>query len=145
MHDCVGECLSSFYVQAVEVAVKLLKPHSTDPFYRQQAWFLLQVWIMDVYMLVLWIACFCFVDGSDVHIKHIYGFTFQSYLISVLNLSDADKDLYQLLNQVHYQPMEFNANRLKHISLPQCSNKIARTAFETALKGVFSQFKFYFL
>ncbi|XP_019851030.1 PREDICTED: transformation/transcription domain-associated protein [Amphimedon queenslandica] len=88
--------------KAVEVAVKLLKPHSTDPFYRQQAWILLQ-----------------------------------SYLISVLNLSDADKDLYQLLNQVHYQPMEFNANRLKHISLPQCTNKIARNAFETALKGVF--------
>ena len=46
--------------------------------------------------------------------------------------------MYQLLNQVHYQPMEFNANRLKHISLPQCTNKIARNAFETALKGVFS-------
>jgi transformation/transcription domain-associated protein len=89
-------------VKAVETAVKLLKPHSTDTFYRQQAWLLLQ-----------------------------------SYLVSSLNLSDADRDLYQLLHQIHYQPVEFNANRLKHISLPQCTNKVARTTFVTALKGVF--------
>lgn len=62
----------------------------------------------------------------------------QSYLISAINLTDVDTDLYQLLRQIHYQPVEFNANRLKHISLPQCTNKIARTTFETALKGVFS-------
>ena len=70
----------------------------------------------------------------------MYIFLFsQSYLISSINLTDVDTDLYQLLRQIHYQPVEFNANRLKHISLPQCTNKIARTTFETALKGVFSK------
>ena len=66
-------------------------------------------------------------------------FRAQAYLVSALNLSDADSDLYQLLKQIHFQPSEFSASRLKHISLPQCSNKVARSTFETALHGVFSK------
>ena len=57
----------------------------------------------------------------------------------MLNLGDTEIDLHQLLRQTNYQPMEFSTGRLKHISLPQCSNKEARAAFETALTGVFSE------
>ena len=57
----------------------------------------------------------------------------------MMNLGDADSDLYQLLKQVDYQPLDFHGGRLKHISLPQCTNKGARASFETALHGIFSE------
>ena len=66
--------------------------------------------------------------------------TIQSFLVSMMNLGDSDSDLYQLLKQIDYQPSDFHSGRLKHISLPQCTNKDARTSFETALHGVFSEF-----
>ena len=58
----------------------------------------------------------------------------------MMNLGDSDSDLYQLLKQIDYQPSDFHSGRLKHISLPQCTNKDARASFETALHGVFSEF-----
>ena len=64
----------------------------------------------------------------------------QSFLVSMMNLGDSDSDLYQLLKQIDYQPSDFHSGRLKHISLPQCTNKDARASFETALHGVFSEF-----
>ena len=48
-------------------------------------------------------------------------------------------DLPCSLRQVSYQPSEFHSGRLKHISLPQCNNRLARDAFEDALCGVFSE------
>ena len=63
----------------------------------------------------------------------------QSFLVSMLNLGDAEVDLYQLLKQVHYQPSEIHSGRLKHITLPQCLNKPSRATFETAITGVFSE------
>lgn len=63
----------------------------------------------------------------------------QSLLVSMLNLGDTEIDLHQLLKQTNYQPTEFNTGRLKHISLPQCPNRDARAAFETALTGVFGE------
>ena len=56
----------------------------------------------------------------------------------MLTLGDSELDLYQLLRQVNYQPSDLHSGRLKHISLPQCTNKEARASFETALCGVFS-------
>ena len=60
----------------------------------------------------------------------------------MLNLNDANSDLYQLLKQINYQPSELHSGRLKHICLPQCNNKQARAAFESALYGVFSEFEY---
>ena len=57
----------------------------------------------------------------------------------MLNLGEREQDLYQLLKQVKYQPSDLHSGRLKHISLPQCTNKEARASFETALCGVFSE------
>lgn len=97
---------------------------NSDPYYRQQAWYLLQV-----------NPSVCLAGVRPTLLSCV-----QAYIVSVMNLSDADSDLYQLLKQVTYQPSELSASRLKHISLPQCTNKVARTTFETALNGVFSEF-----
>ena len=66
---------------------------------------------------------------------------FQAFLVAMLNLGDREMDLYQLLKQVKYQPSELHSGRLKHISLPQCTNKEARASFEAALCGVFSKLR----
>ncbi|XP_064401908.1 transformation/transcription domain-associated protein-like isoform X2 [Halichondria panicea] len=90
----------------IEAALKVLQPTQTsstvDSFYRQQAWGVIQ-----------------------------------SFLVAMLNLSDVDSDLYNLLKGVTYQPTELHSGRLKHICLPQCSNKQARDSFESALYGIF--------
>ena len=57
----------------------------------------------------------------------------------MLSLGERELDLFQLLKQVKYQPSDLHSGRLKHISLPQCTNKEARASFETALCGVFSE------
>ena len=70
---------------------------------------------------------------------YIPPFYLQSFLVGMLNLGERDMDLFQLLKQVKYQPSDLHSGRLKHISLPQCTNKQARASFEAALCGVFSE------
>ena len=71
-----------------------------------------------------------------VYRQHAWN-VIQSFLVSMLNLGDGDLDVYQLLKQVSLQPPSETHGRLKYLTYPQCSNKEARNAFETALSGVF--------
>jgi len=72
----------------------------------------------------------------------VVGGGLQSFLVGMLTLGDSELDLFQLLRQVNYQPSDLHSGRLKHISLPQCTNREARASFETALCGVFSECHF---
>ncbi|KAL5497639.1 hypothetical protein EMCRGX_G014148 [Ephydatia muelleri] len=96
--------------QAIEGAVRLLKPQSSGQ---------------------------GVVPPVDVFYRQHAWNVIQAFLVSMLHLGDADLDVYQLLKQVSFQPLSEPHGRLKYLTYPQCSNKEARNAFETALSGVF--------
>ena len=57
----------------------------------------------------------------------------------MMSLTDVGSDLRWVVTNLTYHSSEIQSNRLKHISLPVCSNKPVRNAYKSALTGLFGE------